>query len=101
MPDPMPPFLFPIWSMRCNASTPIAIYCPKNRYIHRPASLLLPVPRLLLCCIHLPVSMLPLSLLSCIYTATIVRRPYLPPTLSDFPIILYLYRASIAILLRL
>ena len=46
-----------------DASTPISIYCTKNRYIHCPTSLLMPVPRLLLRLIHLPVYRSPLSLL--------------------------------------
>ena len=82
IPVPMPPFLLLIRSLCHNVSTPIV----------------LPVPRLLRCCIHLPVSLFPLSPLSCISTAAIVRRLSPPTTLSAIPIILHLYRASIFIL---
>ena len=81
-----------------DASMPIAIDRTTNRYLHRPAYLLSPVPHLLCRHVHLPVSLLPLSPLSCISAATIVRHTSPPPTLSAIPIILHLYHASIVIL---
>ena len=73
----------------------------KNRYIHCSASILSPVLRLLRRFIDLPISLLPLSLLSRISTAVIFCCPSPPLTLSGIPIIPHLYRASIVILPRL
>ena len=59
------------------------------------------IPHLLRHCIHLLLSLSPLSLFFYIFTAAIIRRPSPPPTLSAIPIIPHLYRASIVILPRL
>ena len=69
-----PPFLLLIGSMRCDASTPIAIDRPQNCYLRRPAYLLSPVLRLLCHHINIPVYLLLLYPLSRISTAAIVCR---------------------------